>query len=70
MDSGNQAPAAENSLNPILRDTPTSVDQSPPSYFLETPIHNDHEAALIGGPGEENSHILQAPSPPSRVLLS
>ena len=46
MDSDNQAPAAENSLNPIPRDTPTSVDQSPPSYSLETRIHDDHEAAL------------------------
>ena len=65
MDSGKQgcARASPDTLNPVPKDTPTSVDESPPFHALETPPCNGHGAALARGGGDQNTQVL----PPSAL---
>lgn len=65
MDSGKQgcARASPDTLNPVPKDTPTSVDESPPFHALETPPCHGHGAVLARGGGDENAQVL----PPSAL---
>lgn len=56
------APAAPDTLNPVPTDTPSSVDQRPPSCCSETLVHHGHEAALTRASRDQNSQSFGLPS--------